>query len=161
MGKALPSPVVHRPAYGAPGSYSVVVTDIDGTKLRQLTDQSDVNYAMAWMPDSKHLLYNTPTREGVSLYSMNVEKGESSFMFEANYSGSLAVSSDGKRLAFEERLPLDKFGLLVSDLDGSNCIQLADGDPLQAYSCQGETMSLSESLHERLSIPACRPGYLF
>ena len=50
-------------------------------------------------------------------------------MFEGNYNGSVAVSPDGKRLAFEQMLPLDKYGLFVSNLDGSNRIQLADGDP--------------------------------
>jgi Tol biopolymer transport system component len=41
----------------------------------------------------------------------------------------VAVSRNGNRLAFEEMLPLDKYGLFVSDLDGSNRKLLADGDP--------------------------------
>jgi TolB protein len=114
---------------GAPGSYSVMVMNVDGSNVRQLTDSSDVNYAVAWMPDGDHLLSNRPSRDGVALYNMDVQTGEASFMFEGNYNGSVAVSPDGKRLAFEEMLPLDKYGLFVSNLDGSNRIQLADGDP--------------------------------
>ena len=113
----------------APGAYIVVVMDADGSDLRQLTDAAGVNYAVAWMPDGDHLLYNTPIRDGVALYNMDVQSGESSFMFENNMSGGVAVSPDGKRLAFEEKLPLDKFGLFVSKLDGSDRIQLGDGDP--------------------------------
>jgi Tol biopolymer transport system component len=122
----------HGPASGlagAPGSYTVVVMDVDGSNVRQLTDAADVNYAVAWMPDGDHLLYNTPTRDGVALYNMDVQTGESSFLFENNNNGGVAVSPDGKRLAFEERSPLDKSRLFVSNLDGSNRIQLADGDP--------------------------------
>jgi hypothetical protein len=114
---------------GAPGSYSVMLMNVDGSNARQLTDSSDINYAVAWMPDGNHLLYNKPSRDGVTLYNMDIQTGESRLMFEGNYNGSVAVSQDGKRLAFEQMLPLDKYGLFVSDLDGSNRIQLADGDP--------------------------------
>jgi hypothetical protein len=114
---------------GAPGSYSVVVTDVNGSNFRQLTDGNDVNYAVAWMPDGNHLLVNKPTRDGVTLYNMDVQTGAASFLFEGNYNGTIVVSPDGKRLAFEEMLPLDRYGLFVSNLDGSNRIQLADGDP--------------------------------
>jgi Tol biopolymer transport system component len=54
----------------------------------------------------------------------------------------VVVSPDGKRLAFEEMLPLDKYGLFVSDLDGSNRKLLADGDPyivtIPAWSPDGQ-----------------------
>jgi TolB protein len=106
-----------------------MLMDADGSNLRQLTDDNDVNYAVTWMPDGKHLLYNTPSRDGVILYSMDTQTGNSSLMFEGNYNGSVSISPDGKRLAFEQMLPLDKYGLFVSNLDGSNGIQLADGDP--------------------------------
>ena len=114
---------------GAPGSYSVMLMDVDGSHLRQLTNANEVSYAVAWIPDGSHLIYNSPTRDGVSLYNMDVQTGQASFMFDSNYNGSVAISPDGKRLAIEEMLPLDKYGLFVSDLDGSNRIQLADGDP--------------------------------
>jgi len=105
------------------------LTNIDGSNVRQLTTGKEVSYAAAWMPDSVHLLYTTPTRDGVNVYNMNIQTGEASFMYEANYNGTVSVSPDGKRRAFEEMLPLDKYGLFVSNLDGSNRIQLADGDP--------------------------------
>jgi TolB protein len=116
----------------APGPYTVVVMDADGSNLRQLTDAAGVNYAVAWMPDGDHLLYNTPTRDGVALYNMDLQTGESGFLFESSNNGGVAVSPDGKRLVFNERSPLDKFGLFISNLDGSDRIQLADGDPYLA-----------------------------
>ncbi len=62
---------------GAPGSYSVMLMNVDGSNARQLTDSSDVSYAVAWMPDGNHLLYNKPSRDTVSLYRMDVQTGES------------------------------------------------------------------------------------
>jgi Tol biopolymer transport system component len=114
---------------GAPGAYSILLLTVDGSNLRQLTDASAVSYAAAWMPDGKQLLYTVPARNGVSLHKMDVQTGESSFLFDLNYNGTVAVSPDGTRLAFEEMLHLDKYGLFVSDLDGSNRKLLADGDP--------------------------------
>jgi TolB protein len=114
---------------GAPGSYRIMLMDADGSNLQQLTDDNDVNYAVTWMPDGEHLVTNRPSQDGVDFYSMDVQTGESSLMFSNNYNGSVAVSPDGKRLAFEKMLPLDKYGLFVSNLDGSHRIQLGDGDP--------------------------------
>jgi hypothetical protein len=112
---------------GAPGPYNIVVTNVDGSGFRQLTEGMEANYAQTWMPDGKRLLYTTVSRDRVSLQIMNVQTGEIAPLFETNYNGTVAVSPDGKRLAFEEMLPLDKYGLFVSDLDGSNRKLLADG----------------------------------
>jgi Tol biopolymer transport system component len=114
---------------GAPGPYNIVVTNVDGSGFRQLTEAMEVNYAQAWMPDSERLLYTTVSRDRVSLQIMNLQTGDVAPLFDINYNGTVAVSPDGKRLAFEEMLPLDKYGLFVSDLNGSNRKLLADGDP--------------------------------
>jgi WD40 repeat protein len=114
---------------GAPGPYNILLTNADGTNTRQLTEGIEANHAMAWMPDGDGLLYTTISRDGASLHIMNVQTGEVASLFDINYSGTVAVSPDGKRLAFEEMLPLDKYGLFVSDLNGSNRKSLADGNP--------------------------------
>ncbi len=114
---------------GAPGAYNLMITDVDGSNSRQLTAGENANFAKAWMPDGTQLLYMVEERNGVSLQMMDVQTGTSSPMFNINYNGSVAVSPDGKRVAFEEMLPLDKYGLFVSNLDGSDRRQLADGDP--------------------------------
>ena len=112
---------------GAPGPYNIMLTDVDGTNALQLPEGMGANYAMAWMPDGDRLLYTTVTRNGVSLQIMNLQTREVAPLFDTNYNGTVAVSPGGKRLAFEEMLPLDKYGLFVSDLDGSNRKLLADG----------------------------------
>ena len=113
---------------GAPGAYNIVVVNPDGSNLRQLTDGSDANYAMTWMPDGKQLIYNKVSGEDASLHSIDVQTGEVSLISDVG-SGSVDVSPDGTRLVFQENLPLDKYGLFVSDVDGSNRKMLADGDP--------------------------------
>jgi hypothetical protein len=114
---------------GAPGPYNIVVTNVDGSDFRQLTEGTNANYAMAWMPDGNRLLYTVASRDGAFLHIMDIQSGEISPLFDRNYNGTVVVSPDGKRLAFEEMLPLDKYGLFISDLDGSNRKLLADGDP--------------------------------
>ena len=101
--------------------------NVDGSDIHQLTRSESANYLAAWMPDGIGILYTEPSRDGVSLHLMNTQTGEDRILFEANYNGTFAISSDGKRLAFEEMLPLDKYGLFVSDFDGSNRKLLADG----------------------------------
>ena len=106
-----------------------MLTGADGSNSRPLTDGEDVNSAKAWMPDGNHLLYTAVKGNGASLQIMDIRTGISSPLFDINYNGTVAVSPDGKRVAYEEMLPLDKYGLFVSDLDGSHRKQLADGNP--------------------------------
>ena len=114
---------------GAPGPYNIVLTNVDGTNVRQLTEGIAANYAMAWMPDGKRLLYTVESRDGAFLHLIDLQTGEIRSLFVMNYNGTIVVSPDGKRLAFEEILPLDKYSLFVSGLDGSNRKLLADGAP--------------------------------
>jgi WD40-like Beta Propeller Repeat len=114
---------------GAPGAYNLMLMNVDGSDLSQLTYSEGANYLMAWMPDGVGILYTSAIREGVSINLMNTQSGETRTLFDLNYNATVVVSPDGKRLAFEEMLPLDKYGLFVSDLDGSNRKLLADGNP--------------------------------
>jgi len=114
---------------GAPGPYNIMVTNVDGSDLRQLTDGDGANNALAWMPNADQILYSAVARDGVSLRILDIQTGAVSSLTKINYNGTVVVSPDGKRLAFEEMLPLDKYGLFVSDLDGSNRKLLADGNP--------------------------------
>jgi hypothetical protein len=114
---------------GAPGPYSIMLMNVDGSDIRQLTNSEGANYLMAWMPDGVGILYTSAMRDAVSINLMNTQTGETRTLFDLNYNATVVVSPDGKRLAFEEMLPLDKYGLFVSDLDGSNRKLLADGNP--------------------------------
>jgi hypothetical protein len=114
---------------GAPGPYNIMLMNVDGSDLRQLTYSEGANYLTAWMPDGIGILYTSVMRDGVSINLMNTQTGETRSLFDLNYNATVVISPDGKRLAFEEMLPLDKYGLFVSDLDGSHRKLLADGNP--------------------------------
>ena len=114
---------------GAPGPYKVMLTNMDGSDLHPLTDGDGANNALAWMPNGSQILYSTVARNGVSLGILDVQTGTVSSLTNMNYNGTVVVSPNQKRLAFEEMLPLDKYGLFVSNLDGSNRKLLADGNP--------------------------------
>ena len=42
----------------------------------------------------------------------------------------MAVSPDGKQMAYEAMLPGEKYGVYVSDLDGGNARLIANADPV-------------------------------
>ena len=106
-----------------------MVMDITGSNSQQLMQGTSANCAMAWIPDGSRILYTLASRNEASLRMMNVDTGDSSALTDLNYICSPAISPDGKQVAFEETSPLDKYGLFVSNLDGSNGKLLADGDP--------------------------------
>jgi len=114
---------------GAPGPYNIFVTTVDGSNSRPLTQGIESNYAMAWWPDSISIVYLAFSRDIASLRIINTQTGENRLLFDMNYNGTVAVSPDGNRLAFTEKLPLNRYGLFVSDPDGFNRKLLADGDP--------------------------------
>jgi hypothetical protein len=127
---------------GAPGPYNLMVTDLNGSNLRALTEGDAANYAMAWMPNGLRILYTVASQNGASLNLIDIQTGEVTPLFDINYNGTVVVSPDGQWLAFEEMRPLDKYGLFISKLDGSNRKLLADGDPyivtIPAWSPDGE-----------------------
>lgn len=114
---------------GAPGAYNIMVMNTDGSNLRQITFGSEWNQATAWMPDSAHVVYiaRKEMRSG-SARMVDVRTGEISPLFEINYGyGSVVISPDGKRAAYEDWLPGDIYALYVSDINGANRKLLAQG----------------------------------
>jgi WD40 repeat protein len=112
---------------GAPGPYNIFVVNVDGSDLSQITNSPDVNQALAWLPDGNHLLFATSQPDNASLQIIDVQTGEVQQLFEGT--ATAVISPDGKRLAFGQSLPLEKYGLFVSDLDGSNRRLLSNGHP--------------------------------
>ena len=119
---------------GAPGPHNLVLVNADDGAFLQLTEGNAANYARAWMPDGNSLLYIVDSEAGTSLRTIDVRTGETSLLFDLNSNGRVAVSPDGKRLIFEENLSPERFGMFVSDLDGSNRKMLANGYPYTVIS---------------------------
>ena len=116
---------------GAAGPYSLMWMSSDGSNEPQGLIVTEANYTQAWMPDSNHLVYTVKTAEGSLVNQINVENGQVINLTSINYqNASVAVSPDGKRIAYEAMMPGEHYAVYVSDLDGSNARLIANADPL-------------------------------
>jgi Tol biopolymer transport system component len=120
---------------GNPGPHNIVVTNVDGSVFRQITFGDEASRAMAWMPDGIHLIYTIEHLSGASVNMINVDTGETKFLFDTNFPySSMKVSPDGSRLVFEDLLPGEKYAVFVSNLHGADRKLLVDGNPVLATS---------------------------
>lgn len=116
---------------GAPGPYSVFMSNPDGTEQRPLVENGDANTAQAWLPDSQSIVYTVTGPYGAAVRSINVSSGQITHLFNVKYSNTtVAVSPDGKRIAYQEMLPGDRYSIFVSNLDGSNPKLIVDASPI-------------------------------
>ena len=116
---------------GAPGPYELMIMDADGSNQRYLLANNGSNTAQAWLPDGKTLIYTTRQADGVVVQSINIETGAVLLLTQVNYQNAgIAVSPDGKQIAYEAMLPGDRYGVYISNLDGSNARLIANADPI-------------------------------
>ena len=120
---------------GAPGPRSLLLANPDGSNQQPLLENADANIAQAWLPDGKGLLYTVKESDGASVRSIDVATGHVTQLFEINYvNASVALSPDGKRVAYEAMLPGDHYAVYVANLDGSNPKLIANASPVVATS---------------------------
>jgi hypothetical protein len=116
---------------GAPGPYSLYLANPDGSDQQPLLVNADANSAQAWMPDGQSLLYSVAGPDGASLRRIDIATGQITPLFEVNYLyPDAAVSPDGKRVAYQEMLPGDRYSISVANLDGSDPRLIVDGAPI-------------------------------
>ena len=88
-----------------PTSLELFVMDRDGRNLRQVTKLGGANFAPAWHPDGKRLIFasniHDPKGRNFDLYLINVDgTGLERVTFNDTFDGFPMFSPDGKRLAF-------------------------------------------------------------
>jgi hypothetical protein len=116
---------------GAAGPYELMIMNSDGSNQHSLLSGNGSNTAQAWMPDGKSLVYTTRRADGVLVQSINIETGLVSLLTQINYqNASITVSPNGKQIAYEAMLPGEKYGVYISNLDGSNTRLIANADPI-------------------------------
>jgi hypothetical protein len=116
---------------GAAGPDELMIMDSNGSNQHKLLEDNGSNTAQAWMPDGKALIFTTRQADGVLVQSINIETGLISQLTEVNYQNAgIAVSPDGKQIAYEAMLPGERYGVYLSNLDGSNTRLIANADPI-------------------------------
>jgi hypothetical protein len=116
---------------GAPGPYSIYITNPDGSQQVPVVENGDANTVMGWLPDGQTLLYTIAGPDGAIVNSINIATGTVINNFETNYAYSnVAISPDGNEVAFEEILPGDNYGIYTANLDGSNKKLIVDAAPI-------------------------------
>lgn len=115
----------------APGAYELMLMDADGSNITTLLSNSEANTAQTWMPAGSTLVYSVKSREGITVKSIEINTGEITTLTQVNYQNAgIAVSPDGKQIAYEAMLPGDRYSVYVSNLDGSNARLIANADPI-------------------------------
>ncbi len=116
---------------GAPGPYSIFISNPDGTEQRPIVENGDANTAQAWLPDGQSVVYTVTGPYGAAVRSINVISGQITHLFNVKYNNTtVAVSPDGKRVAYQEMLPGDRYSIFVANLDGSNPKLIVDASPI-------------------------------
>lgn len=116
---------------GAPGPYSLMIANPDGSSQQALLANADANTAQAWLPDGSALLYTVAGPDGASVRTINLQTGVVDSLFEVNYPyTTVAISPDGRRVAYEAMLPGDQYAVFVADLDGSNARLVVNTMPI-------------------------------
>ncbi len=118
---------------GAPGPYSIILANPDGSNQLPLVENSDANTAQAWLPDGQNLVYTVKGPAGSAVRIINILSGEVTPLFTIQYvNAGVSVSPDGKRVAYEEMLPGDRYAIYVSNLDGTDARLIVDSHPIIA-----------------------------
>ena len=88
-----------------PTTLEIFVMNRDGSNLRQVTSLGGANFAPAWHPDGKRLIFasniHDPKGRNFDLYLVNVDgTGLEQITFNDTFDGFPMFSPDGKRLVF-------------------------------------------------------------
>jgi len=88
-----------------PTTLEIFVMDRDGSNLRQVTHSGGANFAPAWTPDGKRIIFASNSRDprgrDFDIYLVNLDgTGLEQVTFNDSFDGFPMFSPDGKKLAF-------------------------------------------------------------
>jgi hypothetical protein len=104
------------------GDFDIFLIRANGTNLQRITSGPTHEILGGWLPDGQHLIFAEPNTDGLLLRLLDIHDGnlEDLFPIQGVKDLSIAISPDGRRLAYLESIFGYKRGLFISDLDGAN-----------------------------------------
>ena len=132
--------------------YELVVSDIDGSSKRRLTESIGPEIAPAWSPDGRRIAFLSGYAAEFTLFTMAPDGSDvKSLAPEINVFGHGTYpvwSPDGRKIAFlsSERLPEGgfKYGIYVVGSDGSELKRLSETISLPAWSPDSNRIALAK-----------------
>ncbi len=117
---------------GGKGPFSIIIANPDGTQQVPVVDDGEANTVYAWNPDGQSLIYTVAGPNGASVRSIDISSGEVTPLFETDFvNTTLAISPDGKRIAYQDMLPGDNWAIYIADMDDpSNPRLVVNGSPV-------------------------------
>ncbi|MFC2041400.1 DPP IV N-terminal domain-containing protein [Chloroflexota bacterium] len=108
------------------GTQDIYVMDVDGTNVKQLTNDSAIETTPDWSPNGKEIAFASGPIDNRDIYVMDADGHNVRQLTEnTDYNSSPAWSSNGKEIAFTS----DRNGnreIYVMDADGTNVRRLTE-----------------------------------
>ena len=99
------------------------VMDVDGSNVRQLTDNDVYDGGASWSPDGSQILFRTTPTEfegdygGAGTY---IIEADGSVINYTHFGWNYIWSPDGSQILYSSPIWLDEFGVFVENVDGSS-----------------------------------------
>jgi len=112
----------------ATSNWDVYVMNADGTGITQLTTNPDADVTPDWSPDGAKIAFSAEGALGGGIFQVNPNGSGRALMISDARATWPAWSPDGTKIAFSTiRTPTGGWETHVSDLDGSNDIEVGSG----------------------------------
>ncbi|MHB1081086.1 MAG: TolB family protein [Prosthecobacter sp.] len=148
------SPDGTRIAFYQPGEESsqIMTAAVDGTDLKQLTQENCFNWTPRWSPDGRRLLFETTRNElpgggegggQRDIYVMDADGKNQTNLTANSYGHSAAWSPDGKHIAY-----MNNGSIFIMNSDGSSKKDVSHGkvrDSEPAWSPDGQWIAFTRT----------------
>ncbi|HEY4611747.1 MAG TPA: DPP IV N-terminal domain-containing protein, partial [Bacteroidota bacterium] len=132
------------------GNFEIYTMNVDGSNLRNLTNNKATDFWMSWSSDGSRLLFYSNREGNNEIYMMNAD-GSHLVNLSRNPSDDRlpAWSPDGRRVAFVSNRGQDQVDLYMMDIDGGNIRRLTDNklyEEVPAWSPDGKRLAFTREV---------------
>lgn len=146
-------------------SYEIVMSNIDGTDVRRLTENKRADTFPEWSPDGSRIAYLSNVDYKTQLIVHTLATGESREVVlpfaNLSYQTPIRWSPDGERIAFVQSI--QNPSLYTVKVDGSDLAKIADAASGPAWAPDGQRIAVAvpkaehDQIEERVALYAFAP----